>query len=799
MDKKCFHCGQEIVSEEVDFDDKVFCCNGCKTVYEILSQNHLSNFYELNKQAGIKPDGDKNYFEFLDTPEIFNKIIDYSEDGTTLVTLKVPVIHCSSCVWLLESLKNINSKILYSTVHFTNKTVQIAYKSSTYKLSELANFLSSLGYKPIINLETAEKKKPENVDRTLIIKIGIAGFAFGNVMLLAFPEFLEGNKDVWLEQYNQLFRVLMFLLSLPVVLYCASDYYKSAWSALRYKRLNLDMPIVIGIFALFFRSCYEAYWGISNGYFDSLCGLLFFMLLGKFFQQRTYKSLAFDRDYKSFYPIAVTKIDPDNQQKNILISKLKIGDRILIRNGEIIPADAILIKGEAFIDNSFITGESHLIEKKSGQKIFAGGKQRGTMLELEIIKEVNQSYLTRLWNNEAFKKENSILDTITNSVSKYFVFVILIITLISGCYWYFIEKNTSQMYQVITAILIVACPCALALSVPFTLGNIMRILGRNKFYVKDSTTVEKMSKVNHIVFDKTGTLTMNKANHIAYEGKPLTVAELEELKAILKNSNHPLSRSLYEYLDCPDKSLLVRNYKEIIGKGIEANVNGNTYKIGSSSFVKYKGEPIQETSVFISINVENIGRYIFKNQYRKYVPEVVKKISLKNKISLLSGDNNSEEEFLKQLFPTSTILKFNQSPQDKLEYIEKLQKKGDLVMMVGDGLNDSGALKQSNVGVAIADDINSFTPSSDAILDGSRITSLSSYLKISKIAIRIVYICFMISFFYNIIGLSFAVSGRLKPLVAAILMPVSSITIVFISTILTQISGYIVFKKYLKP
>ncbi len=792
MSENCFHCGQNVEDTKILFDDKIFCCNGCKTVYEILNKHNLENYYELNTKAGIKPEKGQTHFEFLDTPQIFEKIIDYSEEGITLVTFKIPVIHCSACVWLLESLKDINKNIIYSTVNFTTKTVQIAYRNESYKLSELANFLTDLGYKPIINFETVDKK-PEKIDHTLIIKIGIAGFAFGNIMLLAFPEFLGDKGDIWLEQYNHLFRGLMFLLSLPVVLYCASDYYKSAWGALKHGILNIDLPIVIGIFALFFRSCYEAFAGISNGYFDSLCGLLFFMLLGKYFQQRTYKSLAFDRDYKSFYPIAVTKVDFDNKQENVLISNLKVGDRILIRNNEIIPADSILIKGEAFIDNSFITGESRLIEKKSGEKIFAGGKQVGTALELEIIKEVNQSYLTRLWNNEAFKKEHSTLDTITNNISKYFVIVILIVTILSGLYWYFIEKNTSQMYQVIAAILIVACPCALALSAPFTIGNAMRVLGRKKFYVKDAITVEKLAKINHIVFDKTGTLTINKASKITYKGDELTPSELRNIKAVLQNSNHPLSRSLYNFIDNSNEYIPVEEYEEIVGKGIKGKVNNTFISLGSSSFVNQGKSTQQETSVHVNINGTNKGRYIFRSQYRKDIKKTIN--NLKGyKISLLSGDNNSEKEVLEKIFPSGTIMEFNQSPQDKLEYIKKAQEKGDKVMMLGDGLNDAGALKQANVGVAISDDVNSFTPSSDAILDGNNFHYLPQYLKMSKKALIIVAICFIISFCYNIIGLSFAVTGKLSPLVAAILMPISSISVVSFTTLTTLFVGYRTFK-----
>ncbi|WP_128331786.1 heavy metal translocating P-type ATPase metal-binding domain-containing protein [Apibacter sp. HY039] len=791
MTENCFHCGQKIEDVKIEFDQKIFCCNGCKTVFEILNQNNLSNYYELNTKAGIKPESAPSHFEFLDTPQIFEKIIDYSEDGITLVTFKIPVIHCSACVWLLESLKNINKNIIYSTVNFTTKTVQIAYRHEAYKLSELANFLTDLGYKPIINLETVDKK-PEKIDRTLIIKIGIAGFAFGNIMLLAFPEFLGQNGDTWLEQYNHLFRILMFVLSLPVMLYCASDYYKSAWGALKHGILNIDLPIVIGIFALFFRSCYEAYEGLSNGYFDSLCGLLFFMLLGKYFQQRTYRTLAFDRDYKSFYPIAVTRIDK-GKQENVLISNLHVGDRILIRNNEIIPADSILIRGQAYIDNSFITGESRLIEKNSGEKIYAGGKQIGTALELEIIKEVNQSYLTRLWNNEAFKKEDSVLNTITNNISKYFVVVILTITVLSALYWYFVEKNTSQMYQVISAILIVACPCALALSAPFTIGNMMRVFGNKKFYVKDAVTIEKLSKISHIVFDKTGTLTVNKAAKISYIGEKLNETELKKLKSLLQNSSHPLSRSLYDFIPVATDYTNVSEYEEILGKGIKGKIDKDYLLVGSSSFVNDEKLLQQETSVHISINGVNKGYYVFQNQYRPGITQTIQSLH-SYPITLLSGDNSSERQVLENIFPEGTTMEFNQSPQDKLEYIKALQLKGEKVMMLGDGLNDAGALKQANVGVAISDDVNSFTPSSDAILDGNNFTFLPVYLKLSKTAMTIVVLCFFISFCYNIIGLSFAVSGKLSPLVAAILMPVSSISVVTFTTLTTLFVGYKAFK-----
>lgn len=790
VSENCFHCGQDIEKERISFDEKIFCCNGCKSVYEILNINNLSNFYELNKRAGIRPsDENSSQFDYLDTPEIFEKITDFSEGNTSLVTFKIPVIHCSSCIWLLESLHTLHKDIKYSQVNFTRKTLQISFNHNDLKLSELAKFLTNLGYKPAISLETAEKNE-DHLDKSLLVKLAIAGFAFGNGMFLAFPEYI-GGEDYWMDQYKNLFRFLMFLLAIPVVLYSASDYYKSAWYGLKNKIVNIDVPIVLGIFVLFGRSVYEVVTDYGPGYFDTLCGLLFFMLLGKMFQKRTYSSLSYDRDYKSFYPIAVTKVDFGGKQENILLSEIKIGDRILVRNQEIIPVDAILINGEGNIDNSFITGESESISKQPGDKIFAGGKQIGSSLELEVIKNVDQSYLTQLWNKEAFKKHETGLDTLINNISKYFTFIILGIALISGIYWSFIDLE--KMFQVISAILIIACPCALALSSPFTFGHIMRILGRNKFYVKDTLTIEKIAKIDAIVFDKTGTITQRKKTNIKFEGSEIPEFDLLNIKTLLKNSNHPLSKSLYEYLEINDDYFPVENFEEISGKGYEASIRGNVYKIGSAKYNHQESKNL-ETAVYISKNNEFLGKFIFKNEYRENLKNLFTKLNI-YKIFILSGDNSSEENQLKTIIPNVSSMAFNQSPEDKLNYIQNLQNSGMKVAMLGDGLNDAGALKQSNVGIAISDDTNSFTPSSDVIMNGEKVSDLDNYLKVCKGSITIVKLTFVISFLYNIVGLSFAVTGHMSPLFAAILMPLSSITVISFTTLSTWILGRKYFRK----
>jgi Cu+-exporting ATPase len=789
MAEACFHCGQDLESEDIFFDEKHFCCAGCKTVYEILNNNGLKNFYAMNSDAGIKPDNKENlHFDFLDSPEIFDKLVDFSDEGTTLVTFHIPVIHCTSCVWLLESLNDIDPRINFSTVQFTQKKVQVSYQSDKIKLSEVAKLLTQLGYKPSINLNSIDKKANSH-NRILLYKLVVAGFCFGNIMLLAFPEYTNDN-EAWLETNKDFFRWGMFLLSLPVMFFSATDYFKSAWLGIKNKHINIDIPIAVGFWVLWLRSVYDIVFDLSPGYFDSVSGLAFFMLVGKWFQQQTYKSLAFDRDYKSFYPIAVIKIN-NGTEEPVLLSDLKTGDRILIRNEEIIPADSVLMKGEAWIDNSFVTGESKLVSKKQGDKIFAGGKQSGQSIELEIIKEVNQSYLTQLWNNEAFRKEESGLNKLTNSISRYFVITVLFIAFSAGIFWYFYDSK--EVLQVVTAILIITCPCALALSSPFILGNMMRIFGEKKLFIKSTATIESMAKIDEIVFDKTGTITENQSSEIEYSGEELTQNEKNIIHSILSNSNHPLSRILYEKLDSNQK-FEIENYLETSGKGQQAEFQNQRYKIGSAKFVNAKSDDkLNQTEVYISVEGKIKGKFVFQNHYRKGLKKVIQKLNA-YRISILSGDNDSELKNLQKIFPGQTRFNFNQTPENKLGQIKNLQENGSRVLMLGDGLNDAGALKQSDVGIVISEDINNFSPSCDAILDATRFGYLPEFLKLSKISVRLIWAAFGISFLYNMVGLLFAVTGRLEPVVAAILMPISSISVVVFATLSTRLVAKIFFK-----
>ena len=783
--QNCFHCGLDIIKEdEIIFDTKSFCCNGCKTVYEIFSLNDMTCYYDFEKSPGTTPQDTNGKYNFLDNESIASKLLEFQENSTAIISLNIPNIHCSSCIWILENLQRLQKGISTSQVNFPEKKVRITYNPEVVSIKAIVYLLSSIGYEPYISLENYETGS-NTVDRTLTYKLGVAFFCFGNVMLLSFPEYFE-VKEYWLDQYRGFFRWLIFALAMPSFLYSASGYYVSAYKSIRSKMLNIDIPIALGIIVMFVRSAFDIVMDYGSGFFDSLTGLIFFMLLGKMFQIKTYSFLSFERDFKSYFPIAITKINSDLSEESVPIYDVEKGDRLLIRNQELIPVDGILISEKAEIDYSFVTGEAVAIEKKSGDKVFAGGKQIGKVIEMEVLHSVSQSYLTQLWSNDVFQKNvEQKHKTITDRISHYFTPILLLIAFVSFGYWIVIDANIA--FNVFTAVLIVACPCALALTAPFTFGNVLRIMGKQKFYLKNALVIEQLSKVDTIVFDKTGTITTNQKSKISFEGNVIS----QEIKVLIKNalrgSNHPLSRMLYDFL--PEaKKLQVDVFEEITGKGIKVQIEGHEIVIGSASLVeKVDTDEMRQTSVYIKIDDHYYGKYIFNNQYRAGLEQLFAVLNTQYQIKVLSGDNAGERAVLEQLLPKGTELIFNQKPEQKLEFIKKLQQEGKNVMMVGDGLNDAGALAQSNVGISISENVNVFSPACDAILDATEFQKLNYFLRLSKNSLSTIKMSFTLSLLYNVVGLSFAVTGNLSPLVAAIIMPLSTITIV---SFVTAMSSY---------
>lgn len=786
---KCDHCGDPCDSGVIRLESKMFCCHGCKTVFQILDENGLCNYYDLDENPGIslKSKDYKDKYSYLENDTIINQLLEFQNEAFQKLTLKIPSIHCSSCIWLLENLYKIKEGVNSSRVNFSLKELTIMFDPKQINLKGVVELLATLGYEPQITLNSAEKNKGIKFN-SLITKLGVAGFCFGNIMLLSFPEYF-GIGSASDKEFVLVFNWLNVLFILPIIFYSGVEYITSAYRSIKQKYLNIDVPITLGIFALFIQSLYEIITEAGAGYLDSLAGLIFFLLIGKWFQSKTYENLAFDRDYKSYFPLGIMKLENEKRIPTPIQEVLK-GDVLLIRNKELIPADCELISDRANIDYSFVTGESTPESKVKGDILFAGGKQVGSSIKIKVNEEVSQSKLVKLWNQEAFQEKENTSFNFVNSIAKYFTPVILAIAIVSAGFWYFAQPEITV--KVFTSVLIVACPCALALASPFTFGSVLRVLGRNKLYLKNAQVVEQMIGLQHIVFDKTGTLTNKESAHINYQGH-LTEKEEQLVLACTSNSTHVLSQKIFSRLQHQSTGLLeVIDFKEIEGQGIQGEVNGSRVQIGSAKFLQLDQEGevnAAASTVYVGIDGLLKGNFSLHQESRQGLANVISALGRKYKLSLLSGDNDHSVNDYKNIFPAISKLLFDQSPEDKLHYIKKLQDSNSKTMMVGDGLNDAGALKQSNVGIAVTEDVATFTPSSDGILEGKNFHLLPSLLAFVRKSKSVVIGAFIISFLYNIVGLSLAISGNLEPVYAAILMPLSSITVVAFATISVNLLG----------
>ena len=819
----CYHCGTPCRTGGFVQAEKAFCCRGCLTVFELLTENGLTDFYKLNEFAGVRVKGTprNDQFQFLDEPAVRERLVDFAGPTLTRITLHIPAIHCIACVWLLENLFRLQPGIGQSQVNFPRKEVAIAFHPGQVKLSQVVALLASLGYEPELKLSALDAKPRSRTARRLWMQLGIAGFAFGNIMLFSVSDYF-GLDAFAGPGFRRMVGIISLILALPVVIYSALDYWRAAWTSLRQRLLNIDVPIAAGIAAIFAQSCYEVFAGRGNGYFDSLCGLIFFLLCGRLFQQKTFDRLAFDRDYKSFFPLAVTRRGsrresaPNSgangqsrlasaatrfQEEQVSLSQLGVSDRLVIRNGELIPADARLVEGPALIDYSFVTGESEPVAKQADDYLYAGGRQMGGAIEVEMVKAVSQSYLTSLWNQDAFRKDKgAALNTLTNQYSQRFTKWVILIAIGAAIFWAFV--NPAIALKAFTSVLIVACPCALALAAPFALGTAQRVLAGRNVFLKNPYVLETLAQVDAVVFDKTGTLTAAGAGGATWQGAALTETEERWLYSMTRHSTHPLPVRIGEAIARNHFPEPVRSFLETTGCGMEGSVAGHEIWMGSQTWLASHGvlcshrgneaDPLTPLSpppsgggvekagsiVHVAVDGKYRGYFVLASELRPETRRLMSGLEAWVQVALLSGDNARERNRFAALLGEGTALRFNQSPLDKLNFIKRWQEARRTVMMVGDGLNDAGALRQSDVGVAVVENVSAFSPASDVILAAGMVARTPEVLRYARQSVWVVQAAFLISALYNVLGIAIAASGNLSPVVCAILMPVSSVTVV---------------------
>ncbi|BCS34427.2 ATPase [Luteitalea sp. TBR-22] len=768
----CLHCGDTCADQGVSTPAGTFCCTGCESVFSILQTHGLTQFYACDTGAGLSQrtatSRDAARFAPLDDPAVAQRFIDANDGTWAHATLSVPSLHCASCLWLLEQLWRFDEGVGTSEADLMRRTVRIAFRPDRTTLRAVAERLASLGYEPVIDGERAAGRMPA-ARRDLYLKLGIAGFAVGNMMLFSIPRYANGAP---LEPaFQRLFDSLNVLFAIPVLLYSASDFFRSAWHSLRMRAITLDVPVAMGLAVLFLRSIHDILTRSGEGFLDSFAGLVFFLLIGRLFQQMAFDRIAFDRTVRSFLPLSV-RVAAGGTMTMRRIEELEPGDEIVLRPQEVVPADACLLDARGRIDLSFVTGEQEPVAVHAGETVGAGGRVVGEALHLRVLRRVSHSRLAELWNNPVFaQRESHWLTEVSARFGHWFTVGAVALAALGFWAWW---PDARMAAQVATAVLIIACPCALTLAAPITLGTALGRLGEAGVYLKQGAVALDLSRVDAVAFDKTGTLTTAEAA-AAIDLHGLDEADWARVRRLAAESVHPVSRALAGRLAVAGT---VHDVIERVGEGIEGVVDGVPVAVGAAPLVaRLAGTPIAAVPGRTWACVDGrVGWLTHHTPERPGMTEVAARLARTREAWLLSGDHDGEAPRWRPVF--GDRMRFRQAPEDKLAAVRERQAAGRHVLMVGDGLNDAGALAAADVGIAVSDDTACLVPACDAVIRGDRLTLLPEVLAYARRARVAILLSFWVSVLYNTFGLWLALTGRLTPLATAILMPVSSMTVV---------------------
>ena len=737
-DSSCAFCEQPIDgSAVVNRRDRLFCCAGCATAHDMLS-------------------GDSGYGP---APELLSKyehlVVATAAEGfqrysstAALWEVSLPAIHCTSCLILLERMPEWLEGVTDVRVSFSAKRATVHFNPELVSISVVAAWLDFVGYPP--SLITAKRQHSSEV-----MKLGIAGFAMGNAMMSAFPEYFgldaQGHSELLI-----LFRYSTAFFATVSLIIAGRFYLESAWKAIRGRTWSLDIPIAIGMTALWGWSSVLLVQGTSGGYFDSLSGLIFFLLLGKFLQRRTYAAFSFERTVNDFLPLSVFCV---NRGQFVRLGDLQEGDTIELAKGGIVPAEVHALS-DVEIDYSFITGESQLVAVKAGDTLMVGGKILSEGLRATVAKKAQSTSVEQLWKDDA-------PDTgwVSSKMTAWFTLTVIALAIVGGLVWWDIDPT--RAIEISVSVLIIACPCALSLAAPFAYGTAAGVLSKYGIFLKSGRGVEELAKTKHIAWDKTGTLTgQNIAGDLELHRREWS----GELASIVARSAHPIAVGIRRALDAEILPEAITQWREVSGEGIHArDIHGRTWFVGSGAGC---GRPAGPTYAVCDGTL--VALYRPSAAYRTELTLVFRELeNLGITHHLVSGDAPRE---LPQEWHASFAdrIHFERSPEQKAQLITPLEN----CLFIGDGLNDIDAMKSAAIGLAVVEGKLGYFPKSDGILFADQLHQFTHVLRYSKRMVATVKAAYILSLIYNITGVVLALLGHLSPVIAAVLMPLSSISVV---------------------
>lgn len=767
MINHCLHCDLETPVNEK------FCCQGCAAAYKIINNLGLENYYK-NRLFGANWKANKpEENNFIHIEEFVIK----EENNSYSANLMVENLHCAACIWLIESVLKKQENVTKARINMSNRRLHLTWNGELDYGNKLVKLIADLGYRLIpFDLEVLRNEE-KKYDNNLLKALAVSGFAAGNIMLLSVALWSSSSEVMGIATRNLLYWVSA-LIALPTIIYSGRIFFASAWNAVKSGATNMDVPISIAIFLASLVSLFEAITKGEHAYFDSAVMLIFFLLIGRYLDFGARKKAMQTASQMALLQVsAATLIDENNQPKTIHVRDIKKDMILLIASGDRIAADGIVIDGISEIDTSLITGESMPKKISINEEVFAGMINLAAPIKIRVNKTKEETLLAQIISlTENIEKSKSKYVRIADQVSKYYTPIVHILAAISFAIWcFYLQAGWHQSLLIATAVLIITCPCALALAVPVVQITSSSRLMKQGILLKNGEALEKLTNIEVIVFDKTGTLTLG-------QPKLINKNEIDENLLLIaastaSKSKHPLSKALCNsYFG----NLLELQVGETSGSGLSSHYNNQEIKLGKKEFVTDGGtENNDEITSEVYLKYGNkIAVFKFEDELRPDSEAIIKQLQkLKKRIILLSGDKKSAVENVANKVGITEYY-YNQTPIDKCNFLKQLKSQNKNILMVGDGLNDAPALVLADVSISpsIASDISK--NAANIIFQGKKLHPVLEVILVAKKAKKLMKENFAIALAYNLIAVPFAMAGYIVPLIAALAMSSSSIIVV---------------------
>lgn len=791
LQKNCFHCGEENPSS-TDFKVQIqgasqrMCCPGCQAVAQTIVDSGLTSYYEHRSEPAEKglllvPDVllQLEDYDIQKIQEDFvNNVTDNNQNIST-TTLSVEGITCPACAWLIEKQLRLLPGLVFINVNTTLNRAVIKWDQQQLKLSQILTGIQKIGYKAYPFQVNKQEAFYTQLTKSYLQRLGLAGLATMQVMMFAialYADFFSGME----EEFIHYFRWVSFIVATPVLLYSAQPFYLNAWRNIRNQTLGMDIPISIALLGAYTASGYATIVGQGEVYFESVSMFTFLLLLGRLLELRARrKASESSSNLLRLLPSMATLLeDPDNLQiQSVIPAKtLTVGQYIIVKPGQTIPVDGIILKGTSNIEESMLTGEHLPVSKSNNAAVFAGSVNITSQLIIRVEKVGNHTLIAdiiRLQDNAQLNKPK--IEVIADTAARYFVGALLIIATLTYISWSFIAPD--QAFWITLSVLVATCPCALSLATPTALTCATAQLNKQGILIKQHHVLETVNKINHLVFDKTGTLTKGNFKLLNTQSYHLySKQECIDLAAQLeKNSEHPISLAFKKQ---QKKSIVLNDVVNIPGQGLQANYLNKTLKLGHAVFCDVDNNiNSKELIIYLTLDKQLLATFELGDELRPSAAEILSYCHHHSiNSTMLTGDISLKSEEVCEVLNIDQLQK-GVTPQQKLQYIQQLQKT-DKVMMVGDGINDAPVMAGAHVSVALASGTDIAKNSADVILLGEDLNKLATLHKMANRTALIIKENLFWAFGYNAIIVPLAVMGYVPPYIAVIGMSCSSLIVV---------------------